>query len=272
MATEWPYRCISTRLSVPPVSIRKKPLLPPNSRLAKGTPEREVSIASGMPPQIVVSAPDASVAMVAEASSKNRTRNDRASTAARLIRKRLSGAGSGPMLICSLTPIGNSTRPKCPARSMDRQSGSARNAEALPLTWLMQAKAQRFCNVDLPLEAPHTNESPPLSVSVSGKRNFCGPETVASKRPVTFNRSSVETKPRKKTHQFGATCTTPGNLCLYWTAWWGWEDSNFDPSGYFSGCRVVDGIKEHCSSWQRATAEHLLTNRTFLASRLVVLI
>jgi cobalt-zinc-cadmium resistance protein CzcA len=25
----------------------------------------------------------------------------------------------------------------------------------------------------------------------------------------------------------GAFCTTPGNLCLHETAWWGWEDSNF---------------------------------------------
>ena len=35
-----------------------------------------------------------------------------------------------------------------------------------------------------------------------------------------------------KTHQFGAICTTPGNLCLYGTAWWGWEDSNFQPNDY----------------------------------------
>jgi hypothetical protein len=40
--------------------------------------------------------------------------------------------------------------------------------------------------------------------------------------------------PRAKTHQFGAICTTPGNLCLYGTAWWGWEDSNFQPNDYQS--------------------------------------
>ena len=66
------------------------------------------------------------------------------------------------------------------------------------------------------------------------EKGLCGAETAASKRPVTFNLSSAETKPRKKTHQFGAICTTPGNLCLYGTAWWGWEDSNFQPNHYQS--------------------------------------
>jgi hypothetical protein len=28
-------------------------------------------------------------------------------------------------------------------------------------------------------------------------------------------------KSRTKTQKFGAICTTPGNLCLYGTAWWG---------------------------------------------------
>ena len=37
---------------------------------------------------------------------------------------------------------------------------------------------------------------------------------------------------RTKTHQFGAICTTPGNLCLYRTAWWGSGDSNFRPNDY----------------------------------------
>ena len=32
--------------------------------------------------------------------------------------------------------------------------------------------------------------------------------------------------------QFGAFCTTPGNLCLRETAWWGWEDSNPQPNDY----------------------------------------
>jgi hypothetical protein len=37
---------------------------------------------------------------------------------------------------------------------------------------------------------------------------------------------------RSKTRRFGAICTTPGNLCLRETAWWGWEDSNLQPSDY----------------------------------------
>jgi hypothetical protein len=59
-----------------------------------------------------------------------------------------------------------------------------------------------------------------------------GAETTASKRSVTFNRSSAETNARTKTRQFGAICTTPGNLCLRKTTWWGWEDSNFQPNDY----------------------------------------
>jgi hypothetical protein len=33
--------------------------------------------------------------------------------------------------------------------------------------------------------------------------------------------------PHAKTHQFGAIRTASGNLRLYGTAWWTWEDSNF---------------------------------------------
>jgi hypothetical protein len=32
--------------------------------------------------------------------------------------------------------------------------------------------------------------------------------------------------------QFGAIRTEPGNLRLRRTAWWGWEDSNFQPNDY----------------------------------------
>jgi hypothetical protein len=32
--------------------------------------------------------------------------------------------------------------------------------------------------------------------------------------------------------EFGAICTEPGNPRLRRTAWWGWEDSNFQPNGY----------------------------------------
>jgi hypothetical protein len=37
---------------------------------------------------------------------------------------------------------------------------------------------------------------------------------------------SREIKWSAKTRQFGAICTTPGNLCLYGTACWGWELSH----------------------------------------------
>jgi hypothetical protein len=37
---------------------------------------------------------------------------------------------------------------------------------------------------------------------------------------------------RTNLRQFGAFHKEPGNLCLMATAWWGWEDSNFQPNGY----------------------------------------
>jgi hypothetical protein len=78
----------------------------------------------------------------------------------------------------------------------------------------------------------HSNESPPLSVSVSGKRDFAGQRQQRRKGlPYSTDRQQRR-RPRTKTHQFGAICTTPGNLRLYGTAWWTWEDSNFEPSGY----------------------------------------
>jgi hypothetical protein len=51
-------------------------------------------------------------------------------------------------------------------------------------------------------------------------------------RLVRFSSDQLLNVRRTKTHHFGAICTTPGNLCLYGTAWWGWEDSNLQPSGY----------------------------------------
>jgi hypothetical protein len=58
-----------------------------------------------------------------------------------------------------------------------------------------------------------------------------------SKVGAYFN-SSAETNARTKTRQFGAICTTPGNLCLRKTAWWGWEDSNLQPN-------VISRSSEH---------------------------
>jgi hypothetical protein len=74
--------------------------------------------------------------------------------------------------------------------------------------------------------------SPSLSVSVSGKRDFAAQRQRRRKGPSRSTDRQQRQSPRTKTHQFGAICTTPGNLCLYGTAWWSWEDSNFRPSGY----------------------------------------
>jgi hypothetical protein len=64
---------------------------------------------------------------------------------------------------------------------------------------------------------PHSNESPPLSVSVSGKRDFAGQRQRRRKGPSHSTDRQQRRRPRTKTHQFGAICTTPGNLCLYGT-------------------------------------------------------
>jgi hypothetical protein len=87
----------------------------------------------------------------------------------------------------------------------------------------------RYINVK---RGPHSNESPPLSVSVSGKRDFAGQRQRRRKGPSHSTDRQQRQRPRTKTHQFGAICRTPGNLCLYGTAWWGWEDSNFQPNDY----------------------------------------
>ncbi len=54
--SDTPYRRMSTRLWVVPVSSRKLPLSPPNVRLTNGLLKTEVSIGMRVPPQIDVSA------------------------------------------------------------------------------------------------------------------------------------------------------------------------------------------------------------------------
>jgi hypothetical protein len=56
------------------------------------------------------------------------------------------------------------------------------------------------------LRAPFERVSPSLSVSVSGKRDFATQRQWRRKGP---SRSTDR-----------AICTTPGNLCLFGTAWW----------------------------------------------------
>jgi hypothetical protein len=83
----------------------------------------------------------------------------------------------------------------------------------------------------------HSNESPPLSVSVSGKRDFARQRQLRRKGPSRSTdrrqRQSAPAKARqsggicRRPDQFGAICMAPGKLSLNGTAWWGWEDSNF---------------------------------------------
>jgi len=71
-----------------------------------------------------------------------------------------------------------------------------------------------------------------ISVSASGKRDFAGQRQRRRKGPSHSTDRQQRQSPRTKTQQFGAICTTPGNLRLYGTAWWAREDSNLQPSGY----------------------------------------
>jgi hypothetical protein len=74
--------------------------------------------------------------------------------------------------------------------------------------------------------------SPPMSVSVSGKRDFAKQRQRRRKGASHSTHRQQRQSAHTKTPQFGAIGTTPGNLCLHETAWWGWEDSNFQPNDY----------------------------------------
>jgi hypothetical protein len=54
------------------------------------------------------------------------------------------------------------------------------------------------------------NESPPLLVSVSGKRNFAGQRQRRRKGPSHSTDRQQRQNPRTKTHRFGAICTNTG--------------------------------------------------------------
>jgi hypothetical protein len=43
---------------------------------------------------------------------------------------------------------------------------------------------------------------------------------------------SRDKTPARKPTDSALFARTPGNLCFRGTAWWGWEDSNLQPSGY----------------------------------------
>jgi len=125
--------------------------------------------------------------------------------------------------------------------------------------------------VDLLLEAPDSNESPPLSVSVSGKRTslrHCrslfpgngilrGRGTGLEKGRHIQPLVSRDNAPTQKLRQFGPICTTSGNFCSRGTAWWGWEIyDNCDPpmiwlsgAAYFSTLNVKRNFQyaPHCA-------------------------
>jgi hypothetical protein len=68
-------------------------------------------------------------------------------------------------------------------------------------------------------------------VSVSGKRELPARDKRAERR-LRFEWPWRRRRAHTEARQFGAIHNEPGNLCLRWTAWWGWEDSNFQPNDY----------------------------------------
>jgi hypothetical protein len=106
-----------------------------------------------------------------------------------------------------------------------------RRAYALVHFWL-SAPAHGFF-------ARSRGHSPPFervsghSRSLFPGNRFLGQRQRRRKGPFTFKTLVNRDKTSgRKARQLGAICTTPGNLCLYGTAWWGWEDSNFEPNDY----------------------------------------
>jgi hypothetical protein len=69
-------------------------------------------------------------------------------------------------------------------------------------------------------------------VSAVGKRDFARQRQRAPKGPWKSNRQIAETNRCTNARGFGAIRAELGNLCLRKTAWWGWEDSNFQPNDY----------------------------------------
>jgi hypothetical protein len=77
-----------------------------------------------------------------------------------------------------------------------------------------------------------TTERTSQPSSFVGKRNFPGQRQRPRNAPCNpigrLQRQNACTNRR----QFGAIHTEPGNPRLRRTAWWGWEDSNFQPNDY----------------------------------------
>src|SRR4029077_17738106 len=78
----------------------------------------------------------------------------------------------------------------------------------------------------------HSNRLSTKAIFAVGKRNFPGqrqrPRNASFKPIGRLQRQNACTNRR----QFGAIRTEPGNPRLRRTAWWGWEDSNFQPNDY----------------------------------------
>jgi hypothetical protein len=92
-------------------------------------------------------------------------------------------------------------------------------------------KAARDARLSVALTQHWNRVSTNASLPV-GKRDFAGqrqrPRNGPSNSIGRLQRQNAWTNRRL----FGAICTKPGNPRLRRTAWWGWEDSNFQPNDY----------------------------------------
>jgi len=93
-------------------------------------------------------------------------------------------------------------------------------------------------------------------------------ETTAPKLPlkiqlIDYRDPTVRTNPR----EIGPIREEAENLCLHETAWWGWEDSNLQPSGYERATlaeKVCDywhfreALMTYVRVWLRGTIGYLL--------------
>jgi len=94
------------------------------------------------------------------------------------------------------------------------------------------ASAARFLEFRMLKIGPAPIRALPTPVSAVGKRNFPGQRQRPRNGPCNSMGRLQRQNACTNRRQFGAIRTEPGNLRLRRTAWWGWEDSNFQPNGY----------------------------------------
>jgi hypothetical protein len=114
--------------------------------------------------------------------------------------------------------------------------------------------AVAFRRTDPVFEPSLYQGQPPRSGNAVFQRRDKVPETAPAIQMGRVQRQNACTNRR----QFGAIRTEPGNLRLRRTAWWSWEDSNLQPSGY---CQEMGEAQCNHSD----NIDHRLTKKTLAA-------